>query len=50
MQEIKSFIDISKNLNVYLCYLDKNGKLYNANNNNLMTVTITHWMYLELPK
>ncbi|NDW09398.1 DUF551 domain-containing protein [Dysgonomonas sp. 520] len=40
---------ISKNQNVYLCYLDSNGKFHNANSDNLMKVDITHWMYLELP-
>ncbi|MDR2994335.1 MAG: hypothetical protein LBV11_11025, partial [Bacillus cereus] len=46
----KIVLVISKNLNVYLCYLDNNGNFYNANNDNLMTMIITHWMYLELPK
>lgn len=41
---------ISKKLNVYLCYLNNDGKFHNTNNDCIITVIITHWMYLELPK
>lgn len=41
---------ISKKLNVYLCYLNNDGKFHNANNDFIINVIITHWMYLELPK
>lgn len=41
---------ISKNKNVYLCYLDKDGNFHKANNDCVINTIITHWMYLELPK